>query len=139
MPVDGDGVWLISQWRTAVEAQVLEVPAGKLDINDREIPLAAARELAEEVGATAAEMIFLTSMFPSPGYTDEVIHIFAAQGLSFSDRMPDGAEEHEAVVVPLPLVEALRRIETGEIRDSKTLIALLIWAARRNDQKGQVR
>jgi ADP-ribose pyrophosphatase len=138
LPVDEDRVWLISQWRTAVEAQVLEVPAGKLDSSDREIPVAAARELAEEVGATAAEMIFLTSMFPSPGYTDEVIHIFAAQGLSFSDRTPDGAEEHEAEVVSLPLDEALRSIETGDIRDSKTLIALLIWAARQNDQKGRI-
>jgi ADP-ribose pyrophosphatase len=138
LPVDGDRVWLISQWRTAVEEQVLEVPAGKLDSSDREIPLAAARELAEEVGATAAEMIFLTAMFPSPGYTDEVIHIYAARGLSFSDRAPDGAEEHEALVVSLPLGEALRSIETGEIRDSKTLLALLRWAARGNDQKGQV-
>ncbi len=50
---------------------------------------------------------------------------------------PDGAEEQEAVVVSLPLGEALRSIETGEIRDSKTLIALLMWAARANDQKGQ--
>jgi ADP-ribose pyrophosphatase len=77
-------------------------------------------------------------MFPSPGYTDEVIHIFAARGLSFSERAPDGAEEHEALVVSLPFDEALRTIETGEIRDSKTLIALLMWAARGNDQKGQV-
>ena len=137
LPVEGDMVWLISQWRTAVDAQVLEVPAGKLDPSDRYIPAAAARELAEEVGATADEMIFLTSMFPSPGYTDEVIHIFAARGLAFSDRAPDGAEEHEAHVVSLPLSEALRSIETGDIRDSKTQIALLIWAARGTAQKGQ--
>ena len=92
LPVEGDRVWLISQWRTAVDAQVLEVPAGKLDASDRHLPTAAARELAEEVGASAQEMIFLTSMFPSPGYTDEVIHIYAARGLSFSERTPDGAE-----------------------------------------------
>lgn len=137
LPIDGDRVWLISQWRTAVDEQVLEVPAGKLDPTDRHLPTAAARELAEEVGATADEMIFLTSMFPSPGYTDEVIHIYAARGLSFSERAPDGAEEHEADVVSLPLSEALRSIETGEIRDSKTQIALLMWAARGSDRKGQ--
>jgi ADP-ribose pyrophosphatase len=137
LPIEGDRVWLISQWRTAVDAQVLEVPAGKLDPNDRYLPAAAARELAEEVGATAEELIFLTSMFPSPGYTDEVIHIYAARGLTFGDRTPDGAEEHEAKVVSLPLGEALRSIETGEIRDSKTQIALLIWAARGTAQKGQ--
>lgn len=137
LPVDGDRVWLISQWRTAVEAQVLEVPAGKLDASDRHLPAAAARELAEEVGATAEEMIFLTSMYPSPGYTDEVLHIFAARGLTFGDRTPDGAEEQEATVVSLSLGEAVRSIDTGEIRDSKTQIALLLWAARRSDQKGQ--
>ena len=137
LPIDEDRVWLISQWRTAVDEQVLEVPAGKLDPTDRHLPTAAARELAEEVGATAEEMIFLTSMFPSPGYTDEVIHIYAARGLSFSERAPDGAEEHEAHVVSLPLSEALRSIETGEIRDSKTQIGLLMWAARGSDQKGQ--
>ena len=137
LPVDGDRVWLISQWRTAVEAQVLEIPAGKLDGTDRHLPLAAARELAEEIGATATEMIPLTSMFSSPGYSDEVIHIFAARGLEFGDRTPDGAEEREAEVVSLPLDEAVRSIETGEIRDSKTQIALLMWAARRAGQKGR--
>lgn len=137
LPIDGDRVWLISQWRTAVEEQVLEVPAGKLDPDDRHLPTAAARELAEEVGATAGEIIFLTSMFPSPGYTDEVIHIYAATGLSFGDRAPDGAEEHEAEVVSLPFSEALRSIETGEIRDSKTQIALLMWAVRGSEQKGR--
>jgi ADP-ribose pyrophosphatase len=116
---------------------VLEVPAGKLDTTDRHLPLAAARELAEEIGAAATEMIPLTSMFPSPGYTDEVIHIFAARGLEFSHRTPDGAEEREAEVVSLSLEEALRRIETGEIRDSKTQIALLMWAARQTDEKGR--
>ena len=136
LPVQDDRVWLISQFRTAVEARVLEVPAGKLDASDRHLPSAAARELAEEIGASAEEMIFLTSMYPSPGYTDEVIHIFAARGLSFSDRSPDGAEEQDAVVVALPLSEAVRRIETGGIRDSKTQIALLLWAARGTAQRG---
>jgi ADP-ribose pyrophosphatase len=82
-------------------------------------------------------MIFLTSMFPSPGYTDEVIHIFAARGLTFGDRSPDGAEEQEATVVSITLSEAVRSIDNGEIRDSKTQIALLLWAARQGDRKGR--
>lgn len=139
LPVDGDQVWLISQWRTAVESQVLEVPAGKLDASDHHLPSAAARELAEEIGATAKELVLLTAMFPSPGYTDEVIHIFAARGLEFGDRTPDGAEEQEAQVVSLSLDEAVHSIETGEIRDSKTQIALLMWAARQRGEKGRDR
>jgi ADP-ribose pyrophosphatase len=137
LPVEADKVWLISQWRTAVEAQVLEVPAGKLDQQDHDVAAAAARELAEEVGAIASDMIFLTSMYPSPGYTDEVIHIFAARGLSFGDRAPDGAEEADASIVSMPMADALRMIETGEIQDSKTQIALLLWAARQGNQKGR--
>lgn len=132
LPVHNGQVWLVSQFRTAVEQQLLEIPAGKLDPTDSHLPTAARRELLEEIGATAAEVIHLTSMFPSPGYTDEVLHIFAATGLSFGERAPDGAEELHSEVFVYTLEDALRSIETGEIRDSKTQIALLLWARRRS-------
>jgi ADP-ribose pyrophosphatase len=111
---------------------VLEIPAGKIDPTDRHLPTAASRELEEELGITATDVVFLTSMYPSPGYTDEVIHIFAATGLVFGDRLPDGAEERHLSVVSMPLEEALRRIDNGEIRDSKTLVALMMWERRRS-------
>lgn len=132
LPVDGGNVWLVSQFRTAVEQQLLEIPAGKIDPTDIHLPTAARRELVEEVGATADEIIFLTSMLPSPGYTDEVLHIFAAKGLTFGERRPQGAEEVHSKVITYSLEDALRSIETGEIRDSKTQIALLLWARRRS-------
>lgn len=134
LPVQDDQVWLVSQFRTAVEQQLLEIPAGKLDPTDRHLPTAARRELVEEIGARAEEVILLTSMFPSPGYTDEVLHIFAATGLSFGDRSPDGAEELHSEVLVFTLEDALNRIETGEIRDSKTQIALLLWGRRRSSK-----
>lgn len=134
LPVHDGIVWLVSQYRTAVEQRVLEIPAGKLDPLDTHLPTAALRELAEEVGAAATEVIHLTTMFPSPGYTDEVIHVFAATGLTFGDRRPDGAEELNAEMVSLSLDEALHRIETGEINDSKTQLALLLWARRRSSR-----
>lgn len=132
LPVQNDTVWLVSQYRTAVEQRVLEIPAGKLDPLDKHLPTAALRELAEEVGANATRVIHLTTMFPSPGYTDEAIHIFAATGLTFGDRRPDGAEELNSEIVRFSLEEALRRIISGEINDSKTQIALLLWDRRRS-------
>lgn len=132
LPVEDGIVWLVSQWRTAVGAQVLEIPAGKIDPTDRHLPTAAARELEEELGATSADIVWLTSMFPSPGYTDEVIHIYAATGLKFGNRVPDGAEERHLQVVSMPLEEALDRIDRGQISDSKTLVALMMWERRRS-------
>ena len=132
LPIEDDTIWFVSQFRTAVECTVLEIPAGKLAPSDGDIAAAAERELAEEIGATARQMIPLTAMFPSPGYTDEVIHIYAATGLSFAERQPEGAEEVDSEVLTLTLPEAMHRIETGEIRDSKTQIALLLWARRRS-------
>jgi ADP-ribose pyrophosphatase len=124
---------LVSQYRTAVERPVLEIPAGKLDATDRNPLLAAQRELAEEIGATATEWHFLARMLPSPGYTDEVLHLYAATGLSAGDRTPHGAEEELATIVTCRLDEALDRIENGEIIDAKTQIALLLWARQRRE------
>jgi ADP-ribose pyrophosphatase len=129
LPVDGDQVWLVSQRRAPFGREVVEIPAGKLERPDALAE--AVRELDEEVGATAAEIIPLTRMYPSPGYTDEVIHIYAAAGLSFTARRPDGVEESHARVFSCRLDDALHRIETGEITDAKTQIALLMWDRRR--------
>ncbi|HEY7565763.1 MAG TPA: NUDIX hydrolase [Acidimicrobiia bacterium] len=132
LPVDGNRVWLVSQFRTAVGEQTLEIPAGKLDPGETNVPDAARRELEEEVGATASELFHLTTMFPSPGYTDESIHIYAATGLKFGPRRPEGAEEINSAIATISVAEALHRIETGEIKDSKTQIALLLWVRQRS-------
>jgi ADP-ribose pyrophosphatase len=109
----------------------MEIPAGRLDPGDRTPEEAARRELLEELGATASEWTALGEMLPSPGYSDEVIHLFAAQGLSFGDRRPDGSEERQAALVPLPAAEALLRIGTGDLTDAKTQLALLLWDRKR--------
>jgi ADP-ribose pyrophosphatase len=134
LPVDREDVWLVSQFRTAAGRRLLEIPAGKLDPAEKDLRQAARRELAEEIGATAVELRHLTSMLPSPGYTDEVIHIYAATGLLFGERRPDGAEERGMEVTSRTLREALDSIEGGEIVDAKTQIALLLWAQQRSHQ-----
>lgn len=130
LPVEGDRVWLIRQHRVALGADVDEIPAGTLDQPDEDPGEAARRELSEELGATAAHFDHLATMAPSPGYTDEVIEIFLAEGLEFSRRTPDGEEEREATVFSIPIVEALDSISDGTITDAKTQVALLEWNRR---------
>lgn len=131
LPVDGDRVWLIRQHRVAMGHHVDEIPAGTLDRDGEDAVGAARRELSEELGATTRHLEHLATMAPSPGYTDEVIEIYVAEGLDFGERSPQGAEEHDATVHSLSLSEALDSIGTGGISDAKTLIALLEWNRRR--------
>jgi ADP-ribose pyrophosphatase len=134
LPVAGERTWLVSQFRTAAEKRLLEVPAGKLDLLDTDLVAAAKRELAEELGATAATWRHLTSMLPSPGYTDETIHIYAATDLAWGLRQPHGAEERGLEVVEMSIDEGLAAIDRGEIVDAKTQIALLLWARQRSQK-----
>lgn len=130
LPVDAGRVWLVRQYRVAVRRAVLEIPAGKRDVTG-EPPLAAARrELQEELGMTATEWVSLGSLEPSPGYTDEVIHLFAASGIVAGASQPQGIEEDEAEIVAMTLAEAMEAIDNGTITDAKTQIALLRWSRR---------
>lgn len=131
LPIDGDDVWLIQQFRVAAGRRVLEIPAGKLDQSFESVEQAAERELSEELGISAVELIRIGQLLPSPGYTDELIYLYAANGIVPGERRPDGAEERDAKVVRLPFSRGLELLEQGEIDDAKTQIALLLWARRR--------
>lgn len=125
LPVHDDGtISLIRQLRPAVAAIMLEIPAGRL--GPAEPPEECARrELLEETGITAAELIPLGTVCSSPGVFDEVVHLFAATGISQGDAQPEADEEIE--VLRLPLMEALLMAADGRISDAKTLAALLRW------------
>ena len=129
LPVWGEEVTLISQFRVAVGEEVLEIPAGKIEEGEPSPREAALRELWEETGLRAGRLMDLGEILPSPGYTDERIRLFAAQDLVRGERSPDGAEEREARVVTVKIGDAIRMIESGEIRDAKTVVALLRWLA----------
>ncbi|MEX2654302.1 MAG: NUDIX hydrolase [Acidimicrobiia bacterium] len=130
LPTESGRVWLLRQYRVAVRRPLLEIPAGKRDIADEPPIEGARRELREELGMTASDWSSLGTMEPSPGYTDEVIHLFAASGIVADTRHPQGAEEVEAEVVEMSLDEALAAVDSGEITDAKTQIALLRWSRR---------
>lgn len=131
LPVDSEDVILVRQYRVAVGRAILEIPAGKLDVPGEPLEASAARELEEETGYCTQRLLRLGSMLSSPGYTDEVIHLFAADGIVGTVRRPDGAEEHLAEVVRVPIGEALEMVDRGEIDDAKTQMALLLWLRMR--------
>lgn len=121
-------VLLIRQYRYAAGGYLYEVPAGRLDPGEdpREC---AARELREETGCTAEAIGYLTSIFTTPGFTDEKIHLFMATGLTAGETKHEADEFLE--LHPMLLSRALEMIQAGEIQDGKTVIALLFAAGFR--------
>jgi ADP-ribose pyrophosphatase len=119
--VQNDKVLLVRQYRYAYGKAIYEIPAGKL--NKGEDPkLAAERELEEETGYHSTETVHLNDIYPSPGYTDEVIHVYYAKNYTFCGSHLDEGEFLNAEFIELEKVLAM--IESGEICDSKTVIAI---------------
>lgn len=115
-------VLLIRQFRHATDGFILEIPAGRLDPG--ETPEACAhRELAEEAGRRSDELRYLTTIYTTPGFTDERIHLYLATGLTEIAHAREADEFME--VVTLPWREVGRLVQAGEIKDGKTLVALM--------------
>ena len=127
IPVTGDGeILFVRQYRYAVEQPLLEIPAGKLDYIGEDPREAALRELREETGAVASELIPLGPFYPTCAYSTEVIQMFLARGLSFGERELD--EDEFLNVFRLPLRELVEKVLNGEIPDAKTQAAALrVW------------
>ena len=127
VPLDEEGnVLLVRQYRLPVGRSLLELPAGGIDAGES-VEEAVQRELQEETGQRAGQLERLGSFFVSPGYSDELMHLFLATGLEPSPLVADSDESIE--VVRMPLTDALALVERGEICDAKTIIGL--WAAAR--------
>ena len=121
-------VLLIRQYRHATGSAILEVPAGKLDPGETPAECAA-RELEEETGQRAGRIEGLGSIWTSPGFTDEQIHLFAAESLEPVAQQLDTDEVIELVEVPLR--RALEWIWSGRLTDAKSALALVKAAERR--------
>ena len=114
---------MVKQYRKPLERVVLEVPAGKRDGNENGEEVAR-RELREETGYTAGEIIHLTTMYPTPGYSQEALDIFLARDLIPGETDFD---ENEAIeICEVPLAEAVDMIMRGEIKDGKTQVTVLM-------------
>lgn len=122
-------VLLIRQYRYAADGYVYEIPAGRLD--SAEAPEECARrELVEETGYSATDIRPLTTIYTTPGFTDERIHLFVGEGLipGVANREPDEFLE----LHPVSLSKAIALIQRGEIVDGKTVIGLFLTQLLRN-------
>lgn len=129
LPVLDDGrVVLVRQYRYAVDALVWELPAGRRDPGETP-EQGALRELEEEVGLRAATLEPLLTFWTTPGFCDEVMHLFRATGLTPVPPRPEADERIEQARFGLD--EAMAMVKRGEIREGKTLVALLLEAGRR--------
>ena len=126
VPFDGERIWLVRQPREPVSEQaLLELPAGKLDVQGEGLEATARRELAEEIGMGARSWRHLVSFYNSPGLLAEENHLFLAEGL-FEEKAE--AEENERIeIVSIEVGDIAETIP--RLRDAKTLIGLLWFQA----------
>jgi ADP-ribose pyrophosphatase len=123
---DKDEVICVKQFRYAHHRTFLEIPAGKLDYAGEDRKEAALRELREETGAICEKLTHLGDLVPSPAILTEVISMYLAEGLTFTETEFDDGEFIE--IVKIPLSELVEMIMRGEIADAKTQTAILkVW------------
>ena len=124
--LDNGDVILVRQYRYPHKKFILEVPAGKLEPNEDPL-IAAKRELQEETGYMADKYEKLTTMFTTPGFCSEVLHIYLATGLKKSKQGQNLDEgEHSLTVEYFPLPTTVEMIVRGEISDGKTIAGILL-------------
>jgi ADP-ribose pyrophosphatase len=117
---DDDMVVLVRQFRYPYKETIYEIPAGKLEKGEDPFE-AGKREFKEETGGVAEEYISLGEIYPSPGYTNEIIRLYAAKNITFEEQNLDDDEFLQ--VCQISFDELIRRIMSGEIKDAKTIAA----------------
>ena len=119
---ENNGLIMVKQYRKPMDKVLLEVPAGKRD-GDETFENVAIRELKEETGYTAGELIHLGGMYPSAGYSDEMIHLYLARNLTPGDTNFDDNEALD--IIEYPLDELVDMVMSGQIEDGKSQIVIL--------------
>lgn len=125
--IQDGAVLLVRQFRYAYGKATYEIPAGKLNV-DEDPEIAALRELEEETGYRA-KLIKIFDLYPSPGYTDEIIHIYFAKDYEFVGQKLDDGEFLNVEFIPLEKV--LCMIEGGEICDAKTVSSVFYYLSKK--------
>jgi len=115
---------LIKQFRKPVEEVLLEIPAGRIEPNENP-EHTALRELEEETGFKANKIEKLVQYYSTPGFSNEILHIYLAQELEAGIAKPD--EDEYIETFPMTLEEAMDKIKAGEIKDSKAIIGILMY------------
>ena len=130
---DKNEIIFVRQFRYPYNEVLLEIPAGKRDSADEEPLVCGKRELREETGAVSDNFVYLGELYPSPGYVNEIIYMYYADNLQYTDTDPD--EDEFLDVVKIPLDKAVEMVLCGEIKDSKTQTAVLKTALLKSQGK----
>ena len=125
--VENDKVLLVKQFRYAYGKEIYEIPAGKLESGE-DPRIAAKRELEEETGYVAKDLKELFKLYPTPGYSDEIIHVYLAENCTLSRSNPDDDEFVECEFIDIEKVRKM--IESGEICDAKTVAAVFKYLSK---------
>ena len=128
--IDDATVLLLRQYRAAVDAELLEIPAGKRDVPGEAPDLTAQRELVEEVGRRAGRLEELARFHNSPGFTDEHSIVYRGRDLHEEPRAPQGVEEQHMSIQEVAMADVEDMITAGLIVDAKTIIGLLLAGRR---------
>jgi ADP-ribose pyrophosphatase len=132
VPLHDDGeVTLVRQFRAAVDKELLEIPAGKRDVDGEPPEATAVRELAEEVGLRAGQLDLLARFYNSPGFSDEFSWCYLATDLTTVATDLQGIEEQHMSVERVALRDVAVLISDGRIVDAKTIVGLSLAAQRR--------
>jgi ADP-ribose pyrophosphatase len=120
---DDKKVVMVEQYRKALERTIVEIPAGKLEKGE-EPALCARRELEEETGYECESLEWLTSFYTSPGFADEIVHVYVARGLSKKENAAALDEDEFVNLEELTLEEAAQYVKEQKIYDAKTVFAV---------------
>jgi len=124
IPVTAENkIVMVEQYRKALEKTIIEIPAGKLEKGEKP-EICAARELEEETGYECVNMEWLISFYTSPGFADEIIHVYKATGLSQKENAAATDEDEFVNLVEVTLEEAVQLIKEQKIYDAKTAYAV---------------
>jgi ADP-ribose pyrophosphatase len=130
--LDGDRIVMVRNFRVAAGKRLLELPAGTLEANE-DPQRAAGRELEEETGYRPARVTRLGEFYTSPGFCDELMRVFVADGLKMVGQRLEPGEQIDVEVVTRS--DALAMIDDGRIADGKTIAGLLMWLRREGDAR----
>jgi ADP-ribose pyrophosphatase len=133
LPIEGNRIWVVEQFRYTIQEQAIELPQGGWEMAIENPEELARGELKEETGLHAETMVYLGQLWIAYGFTRQKQHVFLATGLSQVEKEPD-EEEHDIVVRSLPIAEFERMMLDGVVRDGCTVAAwglYLMWKARR--------
>ncbi len=129
---DKDEIILVRQHRYPIEKAIYEIPAGKLDEGEHHRNCGI-RELEEETGYRAEKFEYLGFIYPSPGFTDEVTHVYFAEGLKEGNCNFD--EDEFIEIEKIPARKVFDMVMSGEINDAKSVFGILKYMAMREDSK----